>query len=86
MKTFRVVSLTEGVSWVLLLLAMPLKYVWHWPQGVQVMGRIHGALFVAFIITLAIAAVDAGWGVKKIGRAVLAALVPGGAFWLEKQL
>jgi integral membrane protein len=87
MKLFRVVSLSEGVSWLLLLLvAMPLKYVWGWPQGVQVLGRIHGGLFVAFGVTLAIAATEAGWNARQVVRAILASFVPGGAFWLEREL
>jgi integral membrane protein len=86
MKFFRIVSLVEGVSWLLLLAAMPLKYVAQWPFGVQVMGRIHGGLFVAFIITLAIAATEAGWKASQVARAFAASFIPGGAFWLERQL
>lgn len=87
MKLFRIVSLTEGVSWLLLFfIAMPLKYGAGWPVGVQVMGRIHGGLFVLFIFTLARAAIEAEWGFSKTARAFLASLVPFGAFWLEKRL
>lgn len=87
MKLFRAVSLTEGVSWlVLLFVAMPLKYGFDLPLAVKVVGRIHGALFVAFIVTLAMAAVEARWGFVKIARAFGASLVPFGAFWLEKKL
>ena len=86
MKLFRVVSICEGVSWLLLLAAMPFKYGFHLPQGVQLMGRIHGGLFVAFMLTLAMAAVEASWGPRRIGRAMLAAVVPGGVFWLEREL
>lgn len=87
MKLFRIVSLTEGVSWLLLFfIAMPLKYGAGWPVGVQVMGRIHGGLFVLFIFTLARAAIEAEWGFVKTARAFVASLVPFGAFWLEKRL
>ncbi len=87
MKLFRAVSLTEGVSWlVLLFIAMPLKYGFGQPELVRIVGRVHGALFMAFIITLAMAAVEAKWGLAKIARAFVASLVPFGAFWLEKKL
>ncbi|MGV3625407.1 MAG: DUF3817 domain-containing protein [Archangium sp.] len=87
MKLFRAVSLTEGVSWlVLLFIAMPLKYGFDMPVLVRWVGRIHGGLFVAFVVTLAMAAVEAKWGVVKIARAFLASFVPFGAFWLEKKL
>lgn len=86
-KVFRFVSLAEGVSWLLLFfVAMPLKYGAGWPLGVQVMGRIHGGLFVLFIFTLTRAAIEAGWGIRQVTRAFFASLVPFGAFWLEKQL
>jgi integral membrane protein len=86
-KLFRIVSLTEGVSWLLLFfVAMPLKYGAGWPQGVQVLGRIHGGLFVLFLFALARAAIEAEWGVVKVARAFLASLVPFGAFWLERKL
>lgn len=86
MKLFRLISLAEGVSWLLLFfIAMPLKYGAGWPLGVFVMGRVHGGLFVLFIFTLARAAVEAEWGLRDIGRAFLASLVPFGAFWLERK-
>lgn len=86
MKLFRLISLAEGVSWLLLFfIAMPLKYGAGWPLGVFVMGRVHGALFVLFIFSLGRAAVEAEWGARQVGRAFLASLVPFGAFWLERR-
>ncbi|MDP1824071.1 MAG: DUF3817 domain-containing protein [Archangium sp.] len=86
MKLFRIVSLAEGVSWLLLFfVAMPLKYGAGWPEGVWLMGRVHGGLFVLFVFSLARAAVDADWGAREIARAFAASLVPFGAFWLERR-
>ena len=46
----RLTSLTEAVSYVLLLgIAMPLKYAWQMPMAVRVMGMIHGVLFLLLI-------------------------------------
>ena len=85
-KLFRLISLTEGVSWLLLFfIALPLKYGAGWPDGVRVMGRVHGGLFVLFVLTLARAAIEAGWGPRLIARAFLSSLVPLGAFWLERR-
>lgn len=87
MKRFRIVSLTEGVSWLLLLfVAMPLKYGAGWPDAVRVLGRVHGALFVLFVVTLASAATSAGWNARQVARAFISSLVPFGAFWLEAKL
>ncbi|MFW5844737.1 MAG: DUF3817 domain-containing protein [Planctomycetota bacterium] len=41
----------EGLSLLLLLLvAMPMKYLAGLPQAVQVVGWIHGLLFIAFVL------------------------------------
>ncbi len=87
MKLFRFISLAEGVSWLaLLFIAMPLKYAFGQPEAVRLLGRVHGGLFVLFILTLAMAATEAGWKFRQVARAFLASLVPFGAFWLEKRL
>ncbi|MHA7628275.1 DUF3817 domain-containing protein [Corallococcus sp. M7] len=84
---FRLVAFWEGLSFlVLLLIAMPLKYVLHMPLGVRVVGMAHGLLFVAYLYTLMMAAIEYRWGVKRLAVAVLASLVPGGTFWLDAQL
>jgi integral membrane protein len=87
MRLFRAVSLAEGVSWLLLLfVAMPLKYALGQPEAVRLLGRIHGGLFVLFLITLALAATEQEWKFPKVARAFVAALLPFGAFWLERKL
>jgi integral membrane protein len=87
MKLFRAVSLIEGISWLLLLfVAMPLKYGLGEPMAVKILGRVHGGLFVLFLITLALAATEHEWKFGKIARAFVASLVPFGAFWLERKL
>ncbi|MBL8909545.1 MAG: DUF3817 domain-containing protein [Archangium sp.] len=87
MKLFRAVSLAEGVSWLLLLfVAMPLKYALNEPMAVRILGRVHGGLFVLFLITLGMAATEREWKFGQIARAFVAALIPGGAFWLERKL
>ena len=46
---FRIIALLEGVSFLLLLgVAMPLKYIYMTPLAVQVIGPIHGLLFMLF--------------------------------------
>jgi integral membrane protein len=83
-RLFRLVSLVEGGSWLLLLfVAMPLKYALGRPEAVAVLGRVHGLLFVLFVAALARLAVDGAWGLAKLSRAFAASLVPFGAFWFE---
>ena len=58
MRFLRFVSFSEGVSYLLLLLvAMPLKYVWGIPLAVKWVGWAHAALipWVPSAISLAVA-------------------------------
>lgn len=86
-KQFRVVSLLEGLSYVALMgVAMPLKYAAGMPQAVFAVGMVHGLLFVVFLLALARVVWEDEWKAKSIAIAILAALLPLGAFWLERQL
>ena len=50
LKDFRVISLLEALSFVILLLiAMPIKYILGNPELVRVVGMAHGILFVLYI-------------------------------------
>ena len=50
LKTFRVVALTEATSFLLLLVASVLKRTADAEIGVTILGPIHGALFVAYVL------------------------------------
>jgi len=84
---FRLVSLAEGISFLLLLfVAMPIKYIGHEPGAVRVAGMAHGLLFVVFLITLMHAAIDRSWRLPRVLLALLASVLPFGAFVLERTL
>lgn len=84
-STFRKIAFAEGISFlVLLLIAMPLKYWANYPMAVKVVGYLHGALFVAFVVA-ALLVKDKynrnfGWLVK----AGLASVIPFGTLYMEK--
>lgn len=86
LSLFRVVSFVEGLSYIVLVaIAMPLKYVAGQPEMVKHAGRIHGALFVLFVITLVSAAREHDWSKRAMTTAMIAGFIPLGAFWLEHQ-
>lgn len=87
MRILRAVSMTEGVSFlVLLLVAMPLKYVWHWPLAVKYVGWAHGILFIA-LAALAFNALVRGFIPFKTALLLgLASLVPAGTFFMDRVL
>lgn len=81
------VGIAEGISFlVLLLIAMPLKYFFNFPEAVKVVGWAHGALFVAFIWF----AFEVMASLKKnflwLLKAFAAAFIPLGTFILDRQL
>jgi integral membrane protein len=83
----RLTGFAEAVSWLLLLLiAMPLKYIWKIPQPVKVVGWAHGLLFITYIALLVIASVQYRWPFKKLVIGCLAAFLPFGTLVFDKQL
>lgn len=84
---FRLVSLLEGVSFLVLLgIAMPLKYAAGLPEAVRYVGWAHGVLFVLFLLALFEVASARSWPLARIAGAFVAAVVPFGAFVLERKL
>lgn len=84
---FRAISLLEGISYVVLLaIAMPLKYLAGQPEAVSWAGRIHGGLFILLVLALASVSSADKWTRRQATIAMVAALVPLGAFWLEARL
>ena len=84
---FRMIGIAEGISFlVLLLIAMPMKYLMDIPEAVKFTGWVHGVLFVAFIYfafeVMGSLKKNFGWFVK----AFIAALIPLGTFIFDRQL
>ena len=83
----RLVAFLEGISFlVLLLIAMPLKYLAGQPQAVKQVGMAHGLLFVLYLFLLLQQGLERRWSVGKLGLGFLASLVPLGTFWADKKL
>jgi len=75
----------EGVSFLLLLfVAMPLKYILNLPVAVQIIGSLHGILFVAFMVILFIAWRKLPLTFMQAAKVFLLSFVPFGTFFLHK--
>jgi integral membrane protein len=84
---FRLVALLEGTSYLLLLLvAVPLKRLAGMPLAVTIVGSIHGALFLAFMVVLLHVWIEQKWAPKKAALAFVASVLPGGAFWFDRHI
>jgi len=83
----RIVGFLEGLSFLLLLLfAMPMKYMAGQPEFVRVIGMAHGILFILYIPAVFRVALADEWGKSKTALAMLASLIPCGTFWAEFRL
>ncbi len=83
----RTIGLIEAGSFlVLLFVAMPLKYVAGMPTAVEIVGWIHGVLFVAFCAVLLRTMIAARWSMARGALVLVAALVPFGPFFLDGRM
>lgn len=84
-KWFLLIGKVEGYSYlVLLFIAMPLKYIFNIPEFVRPVGSVHGFLFVAFMLLLALMFFKVKLSFKNSVFAFLLSLVPFGTFFLKR--
>jgi len=83
---FRKIAFAEGVSFlVLLLIAMPLKYMANIPIAVTIVGGLHGLLFVGFIILAYVVKEEYKKNFGWMAKAFLASIIPFGTFYMDKE-
>lgn len=83
-NTFRIISLLEGVSYILLLfVAVPIKYFGGDEQWVKLLGMPHGILFVSYIIFAFLIKDNENWGIKDFGIILLSSILPLGTFYVD---
>lgn len=86
-KLFKVIAVLEGFSLLLLLfIAMPLKYEFNLPIFVEIIGLIHGFLFIGYISIVIYFFIIKEWDIKKSFLACIASIIPFGTFYFEKKL
>lgn len=85
-KTFKFISTLEAVSFLLLLLiAMPLKYIWDMPKMVEIVGMAHGVLFIAYVFGAYWMYEKLNWPLKTLFVAILCSVLPLGPFYVERK-
>jgi integral membrane protein len=84
---FRYISLAEGISFLLLLIiAMPLKYMYEEPLMVKYVGWAHGLLFVGYVAMLFYLTAELKWSFRRLFIYFIAALIPLAPFFVERNL
>lgn len=76
-RVFRVTAVAEAFSWTGLLVGMFLKHVTHTTDaGVWLFGRVHGALFIAYLVATLWVARTERWSFWRTGFALAASIPP----------
>lgn len=82
----RLLAFLEGSSLlVLVLIAVPVKYLMNNPALVKAIGPVHGGLFLFFVFQTITVAIERNWKFQTITwKVLLACLVPFGTFYIDK--
>ena len=85
-NTFRVISILEGVSYIILLfIAVPIKYLGNDEAYVKMFGMPHGLLFVAYIVLAYLIKDDLKWNSQTFWSVLTASVIPFGTFYIDKK-
>ena len=86
-EKFLITGKVEGWSYLILLfIAMPMKYMFDMPLAVRIVGSIHGLLFVAYVVLLAVIFFKLKLSLYTVFILFVLSLLPFGTFDLEKFL
>jgi integral membrane protein len=85
-RPFRIVALAEATSFLALLVATYVKYGHDEEVGVQVLGPIHGLLFVGYVLLAVRLAIQLGWSARTTVLVLAGAVVPFGGFVVDRWL
>lgn len=86
LKTFRLIALLEGMSYILLLfIGVPLKYIGNNEILVKILGMPHGILFILYIIFALYQKKNMNWNIKDMLIIMMASIIPFGTFYVDKK-
>ena len=87
LEYFRLIGFIEGMSYLtLLFIAMPLKYVYGYPEAVKFVGMAHGVLFILYVVILSVSAFKYRFSIALNVVFFIASLVPFGTFIMDKKI
>ena len=81
----RLAGFFEGLSLIVLMgFAMPMKYIFGDPSYVRMIGSIHGALFILFVIQLFLTTEEYKWKYSDLPlKLLISCFIPFGTFYLD---
>jgi integral membrane protein len=88
-KALRYTALVEATSFLALLVASYVKRTGGGELGVQILGPIHGALFIAYVVIALNLRAELGWSLQTTFWILVGAVVPFGGYavdwWLLRE-
>jgi integral membrane protein len=85
-RTFRLVALAEATSFLALLAASVVKRTGGTEVGVQVLGPLHGLLFLAYVLLALNLKAPEGWSRRATVLVLLGAVLPFGGYVVDRRL
>jgi len=83
MKAMRYIALAEATSFLALLVASFLKHQGEGETGVQILGPIHGLLFIAYVLIALNLRPQQGWSAKTTFWILVGAVLPFGGYVVD---
>jgi integral membrane protein len=85
---FRLIAFLEGISLIILVfIGVPLKYFMDAPTMVEVIGPIHGGLFLLYVLIALRVGFEEGWKFfATTWLVLLASFVPFGTFYIDSKI
>ncbi|WP_299228230.1 DUF3817 domain-containing protein [uncultured Psychroserpens sp.] len=84
-KSFKIIALLEGVSYILLLfIATPIKHFAGDDQYVKLLGMPHGILFLVYIVLAIMLASEMKWNNTTVFKVLIASIIPFGTFYIDR--
>lgn len=82
---YRAIAYVVGVVLILLVvIGMPLKYIWDEPGVVETVGPAHGFLYMVYLLAAFDVARRARWPLRRMALVMLAGTVPFVSFYAER--
>lgn len=86
LRNFRYLAIVEATSFLLLLAASVIKRTQDEAIGVEILGPIHGGLFVAYVVVALNIRRDLGWTTKTTLLVLAGAVLPFGGYVVDRWL
>jgi integral membrane protein len=86
LRNFRYVALAEATTFLVLLVASFVKRTGGGELGVQVLGPIHGLLFIAYVALALGLREEAGWTGRQTFWILVGAVLPFGGYVVDRWL